>query len=150
MRAFEIENRDELLKEAKSIVTGSIEREFQHKVEIVTLALKGISPRELEEKGIVSRPTLSLWLKSVREGGFETLRNTQSIGRPKKLSNEEIEKLTEDMKKDPASFGYKKWDGKTIHEHIQASFGEDICLRHCQRLKHELLKAGKLKNTEHS
>lgn len=150
MRAFEIENRDELLKEARSITSGSVEREFQHKVEIVTLALKGISPRELEEKGIVSRPTLSLWLKSVREGGFEALRNTQSIGRPKKLSDEDIEKLTDDMNKDPSIFGYKKWDGKTIHAHILSSFGEDICLRHCQRLKHELLECGKLKNTKHS
>ncbi len=147
MRAFEIENRDELLKEAKRIVSSNSEREFQHKVEIVTLALKGISPRELEEKGIISRPTLSLWLKCVREGGFEALRNTASIGRPKKLSDEKIEKLTLDMNKDPEFFGYKKWDGKTIHDHILTSFGEDICLRHCQRLKHEFLQSGKLKNT---
>lgn len=144
MRAFEIENRDELLKEARSITTRSAEREFQHKVEIVTLALKGISPRELEEKGIVSRPTLSSWLKSVREGGFDALKNAASIGRPKKLSDEEIEKLTSDMAKDPCVFGYKKWDGKTIHDHILESFNEDICLRHCQRLKHDFLKSGKL------
>ena len=151
MRVKGIENRDSLLSEARKITQSDPEREFQHRVEVVTLALKGIPAKELEEKGIVSRPTLNLWLKSVVEKGtFEALRSAPAIGRPRKLKDSEMEALIRAMNEDPIKHGYTNWDGKAIHDFIEKNYNEDICLRHCQRMKQDLIKSGKVRIIKHS
>lgn len=140
-----IENRDSILAEARKLSSSSPEREFQHKVEIVVLALKGIPLKELEEKGVVSRPTLKLWLKSIaEEGTIEALRNAPTIGRPRKLEREELEGLSDAMNKSPAGYGYRKWDGRAIQDYISKNYNKEICLRHCQRIKQELIKSGRV------
>ncbi len=150
MKVIGIENRDTLLQEARKITQSDPEREFQHRVEIVILALKGISAKELETKGIVSRPTLNLWLKNVMEAGtFEALRSTPAIGRPRKLGENEMKALITVMNEDPLLYGYNNWDGKAIHDFIKKNYNEDICLRHCQRIKQELIKSGKVKIIKH-
>lgn len=150
MKVIGIENRDTLLQEARKITQSDPEREFQHRVEIVALALKGISAKELETKGIVSRPTLNLWLKNVMETGtFEALRGTPAIGRPRKLGENEMKALIVAMNEDPLLYGYNNWDGKAIHDFIEKNYNEDICLRHCQRIKQELIKSGKVKIIKH-
>lgn len=140
---------DKLLDEAKQYVNGDDERKYQHKIEIISLMLKGFSPGELEEKGVVSRPTLNLWLKSVKErGDFSLLKESQSKGRPKKLEGKEIERLISALNEDSTIYGYKSWNGKAIHDFILTSFNQDLCLRHCQRIKQELIKKGKIKDTK--
>lgn len=151
MKVTRIENRDALLIEARKITQSDPEREFQHRVEVVTLALKGIPLKELEEKGIVSRPTVSMWLKSVVEAGtLEALRSAPTIGRPRKLENDEMEALIRAMNEDPIQYGYTNWDGKAIHDYIEKNYNENICLRHCQRMKQDLIKSGKVRIIKHS
>ncbi len=138
---IKINNEEELLKEAKSIINKDAESEFQHKVEIITLVLKGFAPRELEKKKIISRPTLKMWLKNIEESGnLEVLNGVPSLGRPKKLDNKEFDTLKAALKCNPSDYGYSSWDGKSIQDYIKVHFNEDICLRHCQRIKHDLLK----------
>lgn len=144
---IKISNKDELLKEAKKIINENADSEYQHKVEIVMLLLKGFTPGELEEKKVVSRPTLSAWLRSIEEkGDLTALRGVPSIGRPKKLDEKQFEELTSVLSGDASEYGYSTWDGKAIHDYILKHFNEDICLRHCQRIKHDLIAAEKIKS----
>ncbi len=149
MKNVKKEESEKLLEEAKRYIGSDEERKFQHKIEIITLCLKGFSPKELEEKGVVSRPTLNQWLKSVREAGdFSPLRELQSKGRPKKLSKDAVDTLIKSLNEDPHNYGYESWNGKAIHDYILLSFGEDLCLRHCQRIKHELIALGRIKEND--
>lgn len=149
MKNVDKELRIKLLDDAKKHVNEDDERKYQHKIEIISLVLKGFSPGELEEKGVVSRPTLNLWLKSVLDSGdFSPLRESQSKGRPKKLKNNEVERLISALNEESGIYGYKSWNGKAIHDFILSEFNKDLCLRHCQRIKQELIKRGKIKETK--
>ena len=139
-----IDNRDELIQKGQSFVTQNGEREFQHKVELVLLVLKGFKVSDFARLNIVSQSALQSWVRSVvNTNSFESLRHLPITGRPSKLRGEEIDKLSSVIKENPKDYGYIAWDGNSIHDYIKKTFNQDICVRHCQRLKKSILETEK-------
>ena len=111
---------------------------FYFRVFSVNSVLNGMSAANVAEIAGVSRSTVSDWVKTVDEKGFEALKSVKPSGRPSKLTAEQKSEIDQTLQKEPSEFGYKVWDGPTLSAYIKKTYGVDLCTRQCQRLFHEL------------
>ena len=127
-----------LLKEGKEIMLKHDDTRFYFRVFSVNFVLNGMSAANVAEIAGVSRSTVSDWVKTVDEKGFEALKSVKPSGRPSKLTAEQKSEIDQTLQKEPSEFGYKVWDGPTLSAYIKKTYGIDLCTRQCQRLFHEL------------
>lgn len=124
----------ELLKEGKEIMLSHDDTRFYFRVFSVNFVLNGMSAANVAEIAGVSRSTVSDWVKTVDEKGFEALKSVKPSGRPSKLTSEQKSEI--DI--EPSEFGYKVWDGPTLSAYIKKTYKVELSTRQCQRLFHEL------------
>lgn len=133
-----IENREELLMQAREIISSSSDGDYLHKVEMVSLVLSGVPVSTLVNAGIGSKASITGWVKKAVEGGFETLSPKPIPGRPPRLNAAQIALLKEAVSKDPEAYGYDIWEGKTLSAYIRREFDVRLEVRQCQRLLHSM------------
>lgn len=131
-------NKDELIAEGKRIVASSDDSKYLRKVTLVNLMLNGMYPSALSDACGETPRTLTMWVKSVDESGFESLRNKKQAGRPKKLTADQKENIKVALASNPEDYGYTVWDGPKLADYIKTTYNVDLCVRQCQRLMHEL------------
>lgn len=127
-----------LIAEGKHIASSSDDAKYLRKVTLVNLLLSGIKPKVLAEACGETDRTLSSWIKSVDENGFESLRPAKRPGRPHKLSNKQKEEIKDAVASDPTIYGYNVWDGPTLSNYIQSQYHISYGVRQSQRLLHAL------------
>ena len=121
------------------IVSSTDDAKYQHRVEIVNLVLGGMTPSALSEYVSESKNTITMWVKSADEKGFESLRIKKQTGRPPKLSSEDIAAIKSVLEEDnPRAYGYNVWDGPALSDYIRKTYDVELCVRQCQRLFHNL------------
>ncbi len=132
-------NREELLAEGKSIVRATDDAKFQHKVEMINLVLGGMTPSELSKYVRESKNTITLWVKTADEKGFDALRVRKQHGRPTRLSEENMAAIKAVLEEDdPKKYGYNVWDGPSLSDFIAKQYGVSLGVRQCQRMFHSL------------
>ncbi|WP_332448263.1 helix-turn-helix domain-containing protein [Sphaerochaeta sp.] len=131
-------DKSTLIQEGKQIVNTTEDGKYIRKVTLVNLMLRGVSASQIGDAAGETTRTLTMWMKSVDEHGFESLRPKKQPGRPSRLSKEQKENIKDDITKDPSVFGYNVWDGNTLSDHIGKSYGVTLQTRQCERLFHEL------------
>jgi len=102
------------------------------------MVLSGCTASQIGELAGLSKATVTGWVKTADEQGFDALRSQQRSGRPSKLSKENIQQIDALLQTDPKEYGYKVWDGPTLASHIKNTFGVELSIRQCQRLFHNL------------
>jgi len=129
----------QLLAEGQMIINTTDDAKFQHKVEIVNLVLGGLTPSFLSEYCAESKNTITSWVKTADEKGFDALRTRKQTGRPAKLSPQELAEIKAVLEKDtPKEQGYPVWDGPSLSDYIHRAYSVSLCVRQCQRLLHVL------------
>lgn len=132
-------DKNQLLAEGQMIVSSTDDAKYQHRVEIVNLVLGGMTPSALSEYVSESKNTITMWVKSADEKGFESLRIKKQTGRPPKLSSEDIAAIKSVLEEDnPRAYGYNVWDGPALSDYIRKTYDVELCVRQCQRLFHNL------------
>jgi len=132
-------DKEQLLAEGKLIVSSTADAKFQHKVELVNLVLSGMTPSALSEFVCESKNTITLWVKTADEKGFDALRTKKQTGRPSKLSAENIASIKSVLEEDnPKKYGFNVWDGPALSAYISREYGVFLCVRQCQRMFHSL------------
>ena len=130
-------DKEQLLAEGQLIVNSTDDSKFQHKVEMVHLIVGGMTPSELSEYVHESKNTLTLWVKTADEKGFDALWGKKQTGRPPKLSAENMATIKAVLEEDnPQKYGYNVWDGPTLSAYIEKEYGVSLCVRQCQRMFH--------------
>ena len=89
---------------------------------MVNLLLGGMSARELAEHCGDGETTLMSWVKKVDENGWDSLRAKKQTGQPRRLTDEQIAKLKENVSSNPNNFGFSVWDGPSLSKHIKDTF----------------------------
>ncbi len=133
-----IENRASLIVQGKMIVHSTDDAKYQHKVELVLLVLAGLTPSFLSEYCAESKNTITSWVKTVTENGYDALAIGKPTGRPPKLSLTQLEELKSILKDASSVHGYNVWDGKSVSNLVGKRFGVKMSVRQCQRLFHTL------------
>ena len=85
-------DKNALIAEGNRIVSSSDDAKFIRKVTIVNLLLRGVNAKSLADASGETDRTLSNWVRSVDEYGFEALRPRKQPGRPQSLTNSQKEK----------------------------------------------------------
>ena len=131
-------NPEELLRQGKAIMSSSDESRFHFKVFAVNMVLSGFPASEIGKMAGVSKAAVTGWVKAVDEKGFDALRSKGRIGRPSKLTEEQLNEIDTALQSDPNTYGFKLWDGPSLSSFIDSKYGISMCVRQCQRLFHEL------------
>ena len=106
---------------------------------MVNLVLGGMTPSALSEFVRESKNTITLWVKTADEKGFEALRVKKQTGRPAKLASEDIVSIRAVLEEDdPQKYGYNVWDGPSLSAYILKKYGVTLGVRQCQRMFHNL------------
>ena len=117
-------------------VSTSREQRFCYRALCVLLIAEGHRPNQVAEWLGEHTRTLERWRKRFVDNGLNGLMDETSPGRPPKLSNEEWNRLKLELEQPPGDFALdgKKWQGKTLQQHLTKNYGIDFSLRQCQRL----------------
>ncbi len=127
-----------LREQGKSILESSAKSRFYFRVLAVTMALSDWKISQIAEILNVSRMSISTWVKTVDEKGFDALKSKKHEGRPPKLTVEQRTEIDSVLQSDPNLYGYKIWDGPNLSSYIKSTYGIDLSVRQCQRLFHSL------------
>jgi len=131
-------DKQALINEGKRIVSLNDDAKYLRKVTLVNLMLNGATASFLSSSCGETSRTLSSWVKTVDEHGFEALRSKKQSGRPQKLTPTQKEEIKVAVLSDPSDYGYNVWDGPALSDYIENNYSVRICVRQCQRLFHEL------------
>jgi transposase len=80
------------------------------------------------------------WVKAFLDDGLQGLMDEDRGGRPRRLSDEQLDEIKLALRLPPENFGLSSnlWDGRTLQEYIDKFFGIEIGVRQCQRLFRQL------------
>lgn len=131
---------EKLLEQGKKIMmnSNSTDSKYKFRVFSVNLVLSGMSAAEVAGKAGVTRSTVSDWVKTADEQGFDALKTVKPTGRRPKLSEAPREEIDAILQKNPNDYGYKVWDGPSLSDLIKNVYHINLSIRQCQRLFHEL------------
>lgn len=129
-----VTNKAELLAQGQMIVSSNEEASYIHRVECVNFVLGGMPPSEVSLYVPESKNTITSWVKTADEQGFEALHIKKQSGRPPKLSAEQMNEIESILiEDDPEKYGYHVWDGPSLSAFILSRYSVSICVRQCQR-----------------
>lgn len=109
--------------------------EYRRRIEIMLLADLGKSQSQICATLNCSHETARFWI-SMAKAGQALQWNTISIGRPKTVSNQYINRLQELVTRNPQDYGYSfsRWTAQWLSKHLAKEFAIEISDRHINRL----------------
>lgn len=140
MRVRKIDNKEAIIFDIQNALSSCEDAKFYHRLDLVMLAISGVSIKEI---GILyNEPvkTISTWTKKVIESGVDSLRSSNHSGRPSRLTEVQMKQLDTDLQKSPEDFGYdfNNWDGLVLSKHLKDHYNVSLQVRQCQRIMHRL------------
>ena len=127
-----------LLAQGQEIMSSSDESKYLFRVFAVNMVLAGTPASEVGISAGFSKATITGWVKTVDEKGFEALRLRHKTGRPSKLTQEQLKEIDKVLQSNPKNYGFKVWDGPSLSAYIKAQYDINIGVRQCQRIFHNL------------
>lgn len=106
------------------------------RLEAAKMFEQGLRQRDVVRRFGVARSTASKWQQMYREGGLEAMRSRRASGRPRRLSDEQVEQLADELLKGPEAHGYTTnlWTLPRIAQVIRKLFGVRYHAGHVWRL----------------
>ena len=121
-------------------ITRSPESRYDHRLHGVLMVAKGMSCYDVSEILGHSPRTVEYWVKQFNNRGLVSLLDRPRTGRPSRISDEIMDKIDQDLRRDLHDFGYKQnmWDGILLRQHLIDHYGIEMGVRHCQNIFHVL------------
>ncbi len=122
--------------------------EYQRRLEIMLLADMGKSQTQICQILGCSQEMARYWI-SRAEAGLAHKWNERSLGRPKTINDQYIQRLKELVSKNPrdCGYGFQNWTAQWLSKHLANEFGIEISDRHINRLLKNMGLSTKSKNT---
>lgn len=140
MKRLNISDRDIMEIALQNEINRSEGARYDHRLHGILLACRGFSCYEIGEMFGHDPTTIQRWVNRFEESGFSGLQDAEKAGRPKRLTQEQLNALSQDLRKSPRNWGYHQnlWDGKLLSHHIFQIYSVSIKVRQCQRLFHQM------------
>jgi len=129
------------ITDAPTIVLGlqdeirrSRESRYDHRLHGVLLVAQGMSCAEVSRLLGDSPRTVEYWVRRFEDKGLAGLVEGERIGRPRRLSDKQLEEIDSVLRQEPESVGISRglWDGKGLAEFIKKRYGVTLGVRQCQ------------------
>lgn len=117
-------------------IRRSQESRYDHRLHGILLVAQGMSCRQVARLLGDAHSTVTYWVKRYEEEGLAGLVEGDHPGRPKRLSEAQIEQLAVALRKSPGDYGLSAnlWDGKTLATFIAQECQIHLGVRQSQRL----------------
>ena len=134
------DNPQEKIDEIQELLKQNREGRYSHRLHVIILLLHGYPRKKIKELYGDSIRAIQYWWQQYNEFGVEGLRETPRPGRPAKITPSILAQLADDVRKNPAEFGYSQgyWDGVLLRHHLLKQYQMEVTVRHCQRIFHKL------------
>ena len=129
--------------DAETIVLGlqdeirrSGESRYDHRLHGVLLVAQGLTCPEVSRLLGDAPRTVEYWVRRFEERGLAGLTEGQRSGRPRRLSEAQLQEVDRALRQTPRDLGLTGtlWDGKTLSAWIEQRFQIHLAVRQCQRL----------------
>lgn len=121
-------------------IRRSEESRYDHRLHGVLLVAQGMTCPEVARVLGDAPRTVEYWVHTFEQMGLAGLLEGERSGRPRRLSDRQIEEVNAILHRTPreAGLGGNLWDGKTLASWIERQYGIDLGARQCQRLFRQL------------
>lgn len=135
------------IRDAEVVVLGlqdeirrSEESRYDHRLHGVLLVAQGMSCRQVSELLGDAPRTVAYWVRRFERDGLGGLTEEERPGRPRRLSEEQIQSIDAVLRGQPVDFGLtgNLWDGKTLSAYLERQWDVSLGTRQCQRLFRQL------------
>lgn len=113
--------------------------EYRHRIEIMLLADQGYSQTQICEALGCCHETARYWIAIARAGKAHEWNDNQ-MGRPRKVSEQYLNRLKELTNRRPRDCGYpfQRWTAHYLGKHLAKETGIQVSSRHINRLLKEM------------
>lgn len=113
--------------------------EYRQRIEIMLLADEGKTQTQICRVLSCSPLTARHWIFMAKSGQAHNWKD-QTIGRPKTVTSEYLERLKQLMGESPKDLGYpfSRWTGQWLSKHLSLEFNIEVTARHVNRLIEEM------------
>jgi putative transposase len=140
MKKIFFENAEELAVLIKREISYHYEGRYNHRLHVILLMTLGHSAKEVSQLFGDPLRTVQHWALHFKKQQLEGLKEEPRRGRPRKLSESQMQQLAQHLRMPTSTFGYQQgfWDGPLLKHHIKRQFRVELSLRSCQIIFHRL------------
>jgi len=140
MKPKTVEEAELVILALQDEIRRTQEARYDHRLHAVLLVAQGMSCREVAGVLGDAPRTVAYWLKRFEDDGLSGLADADRSGRPGRLSEKQMERISQVIRKEPEKSGLTQgvWDGKTLSAFIESEFEITLGVRQCQRLFRQL------------
>src|SRR5438132_12435001 len=117
-------------------IQRSEESRYDHRLHGVLLVAQGMTCPEVGRLLGDAPRSVEYWVRRFEERGLVGLSEGQRSGRPRRLSEAQLQEVDQALRQTPRDLGLSGtlWDGKTLSAWIEQRFQVRLRVRQCQRL----------------
>jgi transposase len=136
MRKLRLPDAEIMILALQDEIRRSGEARYDHRLHGLLLVAHGMSCREVAQLLGDSPRTVEYWVRRFEQEGLAGLVDGDRPGRPKRLTEKQLDEVAKAMRKSPEDFDLagRIWDGKTLSAWIEQQFDITLGVRQCQRL----------------
>lgn len=136
MRKIHLSEPENVILALQDEIRRSDESRYDHRLHGVLLVAQGMNCTEVAMLLGDAPRTVAYWVHRFEEEGLAGLADGDRPGRPRRLSNEQLEEISEALRRSPLDCGLKVnlWDGKALSKFIAKQWGIPLGVRQSQRL----------------
>lgn len=122
--------------------------EYRQRVEIMLLADEGKTQTQICRALSCSPLTARHWIFMAKSGQAHNWK-AQTIGRPKTVTSDYLDRLKQLTSESPRDLGYpfSRWTGQWLSKHLSQEFNIEVTARHVNRLIEEMNDEARVVNT---
>jgi len=136
MRPLQIADARTMILGLQDEIRRSEESRYDHRLHGVLLVAQGATCPEVGRWLGDAPRTVEYWVRRFAAKGLAGLTEGQRSGRPRRLSDAQLEEVDRALRRTPRDLGLTGtlWDGKTLSAWIEQRFQVRLAVRQCQRL----------------
>jgi transposase len=140
MKPLTIPDKEEMVFALQDEIRRSEQARYDHRLHGVLLVAEGLTCPEVANLLGDAPRTVEYWVHRFDAHGFAGLTDGEKAGRPRRLSDEQVEIVQTVLRQSPSAVGLSGgiWDGKTLSAFLDKRFGVRLKVRQCQRLFRQL------------
>lgn len=140
MKKLTIEDAESIILGLQDEIRRSTEARYDHRLHGLLLVAQGMSGHEVAQLLGDAPRTVAYWVRRFEEEGLAGLVDAERSGRPRRLTETQIETIDSALRQQPSAFGLSGnlWDGKTLAAFVHQQWDIRLGVRQCQRLFRQL------------
>ena len=136
MRPLQVADAQTIILVLQDEIRRSEESRYDHRLHGVLLVAQGMTCPEVGRLLGDAPRSVEYWVRRFEERGLVGLSEGQRSGRPRRLSEAQLQEVDQALRQTPRDLGLSGtlWDGKTLSAWIEQRFQVRLRVRQCQRL----------------